>query len=98
MWPQRSSPQPYAPRRSRPRRTRPLGKRAPRSFSRWEPRGFALVEEAWPGAQPLHVAAAAFEEWVGGEAGCFAALDFNAFVDLAGDGARFSRHLGRGRA
>src|SRR3954449_11788801 len=85
----RPSPQPYAPRRSRPRRTRPLGKRAPRSFSRCEPRGFELVEEAWAGAEPLHVAAAAFEEWVGGEAVSFDALDFNDLVDLAGEEALF---------
>src|SRR5690348_17840495 len=58
--------------------------RAPRSFSRCEPQGFELVEEAWPGAEPLHVAAAPFEEWVGGEAVSFDALDFNDLVDLAG--------------
>src|SRR3954464_6207678 len=96
MWSQRSYPQPYAPRRSRPRRTRPLGKRAPRSFSRCEPRGFELVEEAWAGAEPLHVAAAAFEEWVGGEAVSFDALDFNDLVDLAGEEALFAVLVGRG--
>ena len=54
-----------------------------------------MVEEAWAGAEPLHVGAAAFEEGVGGEAVSFDALDFDDLVDLAGEEALLAVFVGR---
>lgn len=56
-----------------------------------------LGEEARTASDPFQVGAAAFEKGVGGEAGSFDALDFDDFVDLAGEEALLAVLIG-GRA
>src|SRR5581483_9820231 len=61
-----------------------------------EPKRLELVKEARPSAEPVEVGAAAFEEWVGGEAVSFDALDFDDLGDLAGEEALFAVLVGGG--
>src|SRR5579884_151991 len=78
-----------------PRRSRSHCNRWRPSSSRGEPERLELVEEAGSGAEPLEVGAAAFEQWVDGEAVSFNALDFDDLVDLAGKEALFAVLVGR---
>src|SRR5579884_40399 len=78
-----------------PRRSRSHCNRWRPSSSCGEPERLELIEEAWSGAEPLEVGAAAFEQWVDGEAVSFDALDFNDLVDLAREEALFAVLVGR---
>src|SRR5579884_3822796 len=83
-------------RRSRLRRGKGRHMRSPPTSSCREPHALQLSEETRSASDPFQIGAAAFEEWVDGEAVSFDALDFDDLVDLAGEEALLAAFVGGG--